>query len=375
MPASFDPVSLAVFRGLILLAAVGGAVLARLFAAPAKVDDTLNEGLKERLTELGQMQAALQGRMEQMDKSNQTGQAGMRKSLDERLDSVSKKVGDSLVQNQENSTKALRHLYERLAVIDNAQKNISELTGEVTGLKQILSNNQARGAFGEVQLKDVISGLLPPNAYEFQHTLSNGKRPDALILLPDPPGPVAVDAKFPLEAYRQLADAPDDETRKTARRAFTTDVKKHLTDIADKYLIAGETSDTALMFVPSEAVYATIHADFPDLVELGRKKRVLVVSPTTLMAILNTVRAVMRDAEMHKQAHLIQSEVGKMMDDVHRLDTRVEALDKHFAMAEKDIRLIRTSAEKIMKKGERIAEVEFDEGEEPAALPAAKLDA
>ncbi len=371
MPESFDPVFMALIGGLVLVAALGGAGLAALLLRKPKTDD----GLKERLAELSQTQAALQGRLDQMAQSSQSGQEGLRKSMDERLDAVSKRVGDSLNQSQEKSTEALRHLYERLAIIDSAQKNISELSGEVTGLKQILSNKQARGAFGEVQLKDVVSSLLPPSAYEFQATLSNGKRPDALILLPNPPGPVAVDAKFPLEAYRALTEAEDEASRLTAQRAFTADVKKHLADIAEKYLIAGETSDTALMFVPSEAVYATIHADFPDLVDLGRKKRVLIVSPTTLMAILNTVRAVLRDAEMHKQAHLIQAEVGKMMDDVRRLDDRVEALGRHFAQAEKDIRLIQTSTDKIVRKGEKIAEVELEDGEEAEALPGARIEA
>lgn len=373
MPESLDPVLLAVIGGALVLAVLAGAGLAALVLRKPQTDETL----QARLVELSQIQSALQGRMELLAQTSQTGQEGLRKSMDERLDAVSKRVGDSLNQSQEKSTEALRHLYERLAIIDNAQKNISELSGEVTGLKQILSNKQARGAFGEVQLKDVVSSLLPPSAYEFQATLSNGRRPDALILMPNPPGSVAVDAKFPLEAYRALTEAADENAKLTAQRAFTADVKKHLTDIAEKYLIAGETSDTALMFVPSEAVYATIHADFPDLVDLGRKKRVLIVSPTTLMAILNTVRAVLRDAEMHKQAHLIQAEVGKMMDDVQRLDARVEALDRHFAQAEKDIRLIKTSTEKIVRKGEKIAEVELEDADQTAALPAgsAKVDA
>jgi DNA recombination protein RmuC len=371
LPDSLDPIVIAFLVALLVLTALAGAGLAALVLRKPKSDPHLDG----KLAELSQIHATLQGRLEQMAQTSQSGQEGMRKSMDERLDVVSKRVGDSLTQSQEKSTAALRHLYERLAVIDSAQKNISELTGEVTGLKQILSNKQARGAFGEVQLKDVVSGLLSPNAYEFQATLSNGKRPDALILLPDPPGPVAVDAKFPLEAYRALVDAPDEAAKLTAQRAFTADVKKHLTAISDKYLIAGETSDTALMFVPSEAVYATIHADFPELVDLGRKKRVLVVSPTTLMAILNTVRAVMRDAEMHKQAHLIQAEVGKMMRDIELLDERVGKLQRNFEIAGKAISEIRTSTDRILRKGEKIAEVELEDDDQPTALPTAKVDA
>lgn len=365
MPDITDTAAWPPIAGLLLLALLAGAGIAALIFRRQRPDTEVTTAIAD----LARANAELQGRLAQIATDQQSGRAELQKTVNERLDAVTKRVGDSLGEQTQRTAQSLQTLNERLALIDAAQKNISELSGEVTGLKQILSNKQARGAFGEVQLKDVIESLLPPSAYDFQSTLSNSKRPDALVLLPQPPGPVAVDAKFPLEAYRRLVDANDDAAKLTASRAFTTDVKKHLEAISEKYLIPGETADTALMFVPSEAVYATIHADFPDLVEHGRARKVLVVSPTTLMAILNTVRAVLRDAEMHKQAHLIQAEVGKMVDDVRRLDDRVEKLQKHFDMAVRDVGQIRTSTGKIISKGEKIAEVDLDDDTPSRALP------
>jgi DNA recombination protein RmuC len=365
LPDIIDSGSWPILAGLFGLAVLAGAGLAALLFRRARPDASVTSAIAG----LARANAELQGRLAQIASDQQSGRAELQKTVNERLDAVTKRVGDSLGEQTQRTAQSLQTLNERLALIDAAQKNISELSGEVTGLKQILSNKQARGAFGEVQLKDVIESLLPPSAYSFQSTLSTGKRPDALVLLPQPPGPIAVDAKFPLEAYRHLVNAGDDAAKLTAARAFAVDVKKHLDAIGEKYLIPGETADTALMFVPSEAVYATIHADFPDLVDHGRARKVLVVSPTTLMAILNTVRAVLRDAEMHKQAHLIQAEVGKMVEDVRRLDDRVEKLQRHFDMAVRDVDQIRTSTGKIISKGEKIAEVDLDDDQPAKALP------
>lgn len=365
MLENLDQDLLLIAIGVILLAVLAGIGVSALFLRKPRPDDSM----LATLAELTRANAELQGRLTQIANDQQSGRTELQKSMNERLDAVTKRVGDSLTEQTQRTGQSLQTLNERLALIDAAQKNISELSGEVTGLKQILSNKQARGAFGEVQLKDVVESLLPPSAYDFQSTLSSGKRPDALILLPQPPGPIAVDAKFPLEAYRNLIGARDDASKLTAGRAFTADVKRHIDAIAEKYLIPGETADTALMFVPSEAVYATIHADFPDLVDHGRRRKTLVVSPTTLMAILNTVRAVLRDAEMHKQAHLIQAEVGKMIEDVRRLDDRVEKLQRHFDMAVRDVDQIRTSTGKIVSKGEKIAEVDLEDDAPAKALP------
>ncbi|MEE8334565.1 MAG: DNA recombination protein RmuC, partial [Alphaproteobacteria bacterium] len=227
------------------------------------------------------------------------------------------------------------------------------------------SNKQARGAFGEVQLQDIVTSALPPSAYGFQETLGNGKRADCLIRLPNPPGDIVIDAKFPLESYRALIAAKDDAARTAARRRFATDVNKHVTDIAERYIVPGETAESALMFLPSEAVYAELHTSFGEVIERSHRARVWIVSPTTLMATLNTVRAVLKDARMREQAGLIQNEVMTMLTDLTRLDDRVGKLESHFSMAEKDLRAIRISSDKIKGRGERIGEIEM--GEDPDA--------
>jgi len=270
-------------------------------------------------------------------------------------------MGDSLEKNNKTTTDSLGELKTRLAVIDEAQKNITELSGQMVGLQDILSNKQARGAFGEIQLNDLVSGILPPSAYDFQAQMSNGKRADCLLKLPNPPGSIVVDAKFPLESFQALRNAEDDQQVKLARAAFKADIKKHVKDISSKYIIQGETAESALMFLPSEAVYAELHASFADVVEESYRARVWIVSPTTLMATLNTVRAVLKDARMREQAGVIQKEVMTMMTDVGRLDDRVAKLDNHFEQARKDIDLINTSTRKISSRAEKIESLQLEE--------------
>lgn len=320
---------------------------------------------------LAASQATLSGRLDQMAANAAASQAELRRALDERLADVSKRVGDTLGEQGRHQQAALEGLKERLAVIDSAQKNIAELSGQVVGLQEVLSNKQARGAFGEVQLENLVKSMLPPSAYKLQAQIGDNRRADCLIDLPNPPGPIAVDAKFPLEGYRALRNAEDDGARTQASRNFAASVLKHVTDIADRYIVPGQTTDSALMFIPSEAVYAELHANFPDTVDKAYRKRVYMVSPTTLMATLNTVRAVLRDARMREQAHIIQLEVVKMLDDVTRLDERVAKLENHFDQAERDIKQIRTSATKISSRGERITQIELSD--EPADDPAAAL--
>jgi DNA recombination protein RmuC len=257
--------------------------------------------------------------------------------LNQRLDTLQAHLGDSLNKQTEKTGVSLKTLHERLAVIDAAQKNITDLSQQMVGLQDILSNKQARGAFGEIQLNDLVSSILPPSAYKFQVTLSNGKRPDCMLLLPLPPGSIAIDAKFPLDSYEALRAAKDDIAKQQATRSFSSDLKKHIMDIADRYIIPGETAESALMFLPSEAVYAELHANFRNVVEESFKRRVWIVSPTTLMATLNTVRAVLKDARMKEQAGLIQDQVLKMMLDMERLDKRVGSLRTHFNQADKNI--------------------------------------
>ena len=352
-------------------ALVGGALV--LFARRSKSD---SGDIAAAVSQVAAAQAELSGRLSQLAETGAASQAqlaerlqaqerALSKTLEERLADLTRRVGDSLQQTSAKTGETMTRLQERLAVIDAAQKNITELSTQVVGLQDILSNKQARGAFGEVQLQDIVTAALPPSAYGFQQTLGNGKRADCLIRLPNPPGDIAIDAKFPLESYRALVDAADDAARLAARRRFTADVIKHIDDIAARYIVPGETAESALMFLPSEAVYAELHASFADVVDRSHRNRVWIVSPTTLMATLHTVRAVLKDARMREQAGLIQKEVMTMLQDLGRLDQRVENLEKHFSQAEKDLREIRISSDKVTRRGERIGEIEM--GEDPGA--------
>ncbi|MBN9488088.1 MAG: DNA recombination protein RmuC [Alphaproteobacteria bacterium] len=290
------------------------------------------------------------------------------RSLREQEQALSKVVSERLDRSEKATGQVVTDLRERLARIDEAQKKIGELSTQVVGLQEILSNKQARGAFGEVQLNDLVQSALPPSAYEFQSSLGNGARVDCLLRLPNPPGSIAIDAKFPLESYRLLrAVAPGDTQGLTsAQRAFQQAMRKHINDIRDKYIVSGETAESALLFLPSEAIYAELHANFASVVDESYKARVWIVSPTTMMATLNTVRAVLKDVRMREQAGEIQKMVGLMMDDVRRLDERVDRLKTHFAQTEKDLREIDISTDRITKRGERI--LETDLGESPAPL-------
>lgn len=323
--------------------------------------------LSARLSQIAESEAAQQ---RILGERLQAQERVITKTLEERLGDVSKKVGDSLQQSHQRSSETMSKIQQRLAVIDAAQKNITDLSAQVVQLQDILTNRQARGVFGEVQLQDLVQAALPPSAYEFQKTLGNGKRADCVLKLPNPPGSIAIDAKFPLESYHSLRNAADDATRAQYGRAFAADVLKHVRDIADRYIIPGETAESALMFIPSEAVYAELYANYPGTVEKSYRARVWIVSPTTLMATLNTVRAVLKDATMREQAGVIQKEVHAMIEDVSRLDKRVDNLQKHFELAEKDIREIRTSADKITRKGEKIEEIELGEGVEADEIAA-----
>lgn len=280
---------------------------------------------------------------------------------------MQKGMKDSLHGSSVKTTQSLTQLQERLATIDKAQTNIEKLSGDVLSLQDILSNKQTRGAFGEIQLNDIVTKALAPDAYSFQATLSNGKRADCLIHLPNPPGPIVIDAKFPLEAYEAIRAAKTDEQLVLANRAMRTSVRVHIKAISEKYIIEGETADGALMFLPSEAVYAELHANFADVVREGFDARVWIVSPTTCMATLNTMRAVLKDARMQEQAGAIRKELGLLYKDVDRLETRVGNLDKHFTQAGKDIEEIKTSAKRAGTRARRLDAFDFDELEGPSA--------
>jgi len=327
--------------------------------------------LAGRLAQMAESQAAVQA---QLAERLQAQEKAVGKALEERLGDFAKRVGDRLQESATQSQTTLTDLRERLAVIDKAQKNITELSTQVVGLQDILANKQARGAFGEVQLRDIVEAILPPSAYAFQETLSNGKRADCLLRLPNPPGPIAIDSKFPLESYQALREARDEAAQTLARRAFAVDVRKHVQDIAGRYIVPGITAESALMFLPSEAVYAELHANFRDVVEVSYRARVWIVSPTTLMATLNTVRAVLKDVHMREQAGVIQAEVRKLLADIVRLDDRVGKLQKHFEMTSEDVRNIRISTDKVTKRGERIESLQIEGGaaEDDALTPPAQ---
>lgn len=302
----------------------------------------------------------LAGRLSQLGDDTRKVQAELTRAVNDRLDQVSVRMGKSLEEAAGRTAKSFGEIATRLKVIDEAQKNLSELSGDIVGLQDILSDKQARGAFGELQLTDLVGAILPPSAYDFQVTLSNDRRVDCLIKLPNPPGPMGVDAKFPLEGYQALQAARDDAQKAAARRAFKADIAKHVKNIAERYILPGETADSALMFLPSEAVYAELHANFPDVVQKSFQAKVWIVSPTTLWATLNTVRAILKDARIREQAHVVQKEMRALMDDVRRLGERVDKLDTHFNRAQRDIADIRTSTDGITRHAGRIEAVELD---------------
>lgn len=339
---------------LLVLAVIVAVVAVGLFLR-VRGDDRVVR-LAESAEKLAQGQAALAGQL-------QATQSGM----NERLEALARRLGDGLQHQTEKTGETLKVLHERLAVIDAAQRNITGLSEQMVRLQDILSNKQARGSFGEVQLQDLVSEILPPSAYAFQATLGNRARVDCLLALPNPPGSIAIDAKFPLESYNALRAAGDDASRVQAARAFAQDVGKHVKDIAEKYIVPGETAESALMFLPSEAVYAELHANFRNVIEESFRRRVWIVSPTTLMATLNTVRAVLKDVRMREQADVIQAEVIKMLADVRRLDERVGKLKTHFRQSAEDVDAIGTSAEKIANRSERIKDIQIGD-ETPTTL-------
>ena len=283
------------------------------------------------------------------------------KIMDEKLLQVAKNVSEGLQQNTVKTNETLADLRERLAKIDVAQQKISALSEQVVSLQEVLSNKQARGAFGEIQLNDLVTSALPPSAYEFQVVLTNQKRADCVLKLPNPPGLIVIDSKFPLESYHALRVASNDREKLEAERFFKASVLKHIKDISEKYIVAGETAESALMFLPSEAIYAELHANFPDVVEASYRSKVWIVSPTTLMATLNTVRAILKEAKMREQAGVIQKEVGGLIDDIGRLDGRIESLSRHFKQANEDIDGIKISSGKIARRIQRIEDIQLGE--------------
>jgi DNA recombination protein RmuC len=347
--------------GLALAALIWWVTAARKFGQSNGLAEQEMGLLVKQLQALSDGQERLSGGLHHVSEANAKAQTNMLALMEQRLAQVQQQLSENMHGSARRTAQSLGDLQQRLATIDKAQENITKLSGDVLSLQDILSNKQTRGAFGEIQLHDIVIKALPQDSFTMQATLSNGRRADCIIHLPNPPGPIAIDSKFPLEAYEAMRRASTEADLAEAARQFRTALRKHIKDISEKYIIEGETADGALMFLPSEAVYAEIHANFPDLVRESFAARVWIVSPTTCMATLNTMRAILKDARMRAQAGSIRRELGLLYQDVDRLGTRVENLDRHFGQAAKDLSEIKISSEKAGRRARRLDNFDFEE--------------
>ncbi|CAH1652132.1 DNA recombination protein RmuC [Hyphomicrobiales bacterium] len=316
--------------------------------------------MDDKVAELNRIQAEMTGRLQTIAEIFGSRQQDFARFVAERLDGLQHRVGQGLEVSSRTTGEHIARLNERLAVIDAAQKNLTNLTGEVVGLKDILANKQARGAYGQGRMETIVRDGLPAGHYAFQATLRNGRRPDCLIRLPGD-HPLVIDAKFPLESFLAFRGATNDEMRRAASARVKTDVSTHVKDIAEKYLVPGETQDLALLFVPSEAIYADLQEHFEDVVARAHRARVIIVSPSLLALAIQVMQSLVRDARMREEAETIQLEVRRILEDVVRLRDRVEKLDTHFRQAQEDVAQIRTSTDKIVKRGERIEALDFED--------------
>ena len=321
--------------------------------------------MEARFAEVLGAQTEMQGRMAAIAELFGSRQNEINRTINERLDGMSHRLGATISEQTKATHENLTRLQERLAVIDKAQNNIQALAENVVGLQAILSNKQTRGAFGQARMEAIIADGLPTGGYAFQPTLSNGTRPDCIVYMPNEAPALVVDAKFPLEAWNAIREAGDGEAGKQCAAQFRRDIERHIKDIADKYLLRGETQETAFMFVPSESIFAEIHENFEEVVQKAHRARVVIVSPSLLMLSLQVVQAVLKDARMREQAHLIHGEVLRLMEDVARLDERVRKLQVHFGQTQRDIDQILTSADKITKRGARIEALDIEAPEQP----------
>ncbi|CAN7148160.1 DNA recombination protein RmuC [Rhizobium leguminosarum] len=364
--ASISPAMLALVGGvlaaltlLVIVLLLRGAGLRREQAEEASFRAEENEA---RMAELLKIQAEMQGRIAAMTEVFGARQSELNQTISQRLDGMSQRVSSTITEQTKSTHENLQRLQERLAVIDAAQNNIQTLAKDVVGLQAILSNKQTRGAFGQSRMETIVADGLPMGAYAFQQTLSNDSRPDCTIRMPNGAPPLVIDAKFPLEAWNAIRDAGSPEAGKIAGQQFRRDMEVHIRDISEKYLIQGETQDTAFLFVPSESIFAEIHEHFEPVVQKAHRARIVIVSPSLLMLSIQVIQAVLKDQRMRAQAHLIQGEVAILMDDLSRLDERVRKLQGHFAMAQKDIDMVVTSADKLTRRGAKIEALEFEAG-------------
>ena len=348
---------------------VGALALLLMLAVAALLRRTANrngEAATARLDDLLRAQNEMQGRIAAMAEVFGTRQAETNRAIADRLDGLTQRLGHSISEQTRSTHENLRRLQERLAVIDTAQTNIQSLAKDVVGLQAILSNKQTRGAFGQSRMEAIVADGLPIGAYQFQPHLSNDLRPDCTIRMPNGQPPLVVDAKFPLEAWNAIGAATTPEAAKLAAQQFRRDMEIHIRDIAEKYLLPGETQDTAFLFVPSESIFASIHESFEAVVQKAHRARIVIVSPSLLLLSIQVLQSLLKDQRMREQAHVIQSEVMRLMDDLTRLDDRVRKLHGHFTSAQKDVDQILTSTEKLARRGTRIGEMEFERDRTPA---------
>ena len=338
-----------------------GIIMLRLFQTSRNSGADTNKHLQDVLRDLSANQQQIVGSIKVITDTQTTSQAAIIKHVESRLEEIQKSISSSLSGSSVKTAQTLGELQQRLQTIDKAQTNIEKLSGEVLGLQEILSNKQARGIFGEIQLKDIVSKALPSDSYDFQFTLSNGKRADCIIYLPEPQGNIVIDSKFPLEAYNSMITNTNEVDRNRNIQQFQSSIKTHIKDISEKYIIEGETADGAILFLPSEAIYAELHANFSKLVNEGFESRVWIVSPTTLMATLNTMRAILKDERLRRQTSHIRAELDLLYKDMLRLEGRIINLDKHFNLASKDVDEIKISAKKASKRVFNIERFEFEE--------------
>ncbi|XSG83620.1 MAG: DNA recombination protein RmuC [Methyloligella sp. ZOD6] len=354
---------------MLVLLGLAGAVVLLLFAlfvvfmvmlgrrrSEARIQDEQMAELKVRLQTLAEVSVSRHG--------------DLARAVNERLDRMSHRVGSDLSETSRKTNESIAKLHERLAVIDTAQKNLTDLSSNMMSLQQILANKQSRGAFGQMRMETIIKDGLPMGSYSFQATLSNGKRPDCLLHMPNNEAGVVIDAKFPLEGFEAFRVARGEQEQKEAARRIKIDVAKHIDDMAARYFITGETQDTAILFVPSESIYADLAEHFSDLVQRAHRSRIVICAPNMLMLAVQTMQAILKDVKMREQAGLIQKEVAKLCDDIGRLGDRVSNLQSHFAQANKDIDQIVTSSDKIAKRGRRIENLEFEQA--PAEIAPAR---
>ncbi len=356
-----------VTAALLLTALIGTALIiaraSRARSVEAARQTAHAEEIEARMAELARIQADTAGRVHMMGENLGGRQAELSRMVAERLDAVTHRIGQSMEMTTRHTVESLRHLHERLAVIDNAQKNLTDLSSQVTSLREVLANKQARGAFGQGRMEAIVRDGLPKGSFEFQFTLSNRTRPDCAVFLPGDERPIVIDAKFPLEAVTALRQAATEDERKQAAQRLRQDVLRHVGDIAERYLIPGETQEIALMFVPSESVYAELYDGFDDVIQKAYRAQVVLVSPSLLMLAIQVMQQICKDARMRDAVQEIRTEVGHLIGDVDRLRERVLKLQQHFGQATDDVAQILISADKITKRGGRIEALEFQDQE------------